>query len=62
LGISPEQLGAAFNAELGTQIARKLTLGNNYVLATSTDGVTYTPSLDNVVGKRFSSFFSFISV
>jgi hypothetical protein len=50
--ITPEQLGAAFKKSLGTYIARKRTLGSNYVLATSSDGVHFTPSLDNLVGKR----------
>jgi hypothetical protein len=50
--ITPERLGAAFEKNLGTHIPRRRTLGNNYVLATSSDGVHFTPSLDNLVGKR----------
>jgi hypothetical protein len=57
--VTPELLGTAFRNELRTQIAASTTksiLGNDYVLATSSDGVNFTPSLDNVVGKRFHFF------
>ena len=52
--VTPELLSAAFNEKLN-QITdgntRKRVLGTKFVLAMSTDGINFTPSLNNVVGK-----------
>ena len=59
--VTPDSLGTAFKNGLSTQALGNTTkriLGTNYVLATSSDaGAIFTPSLDNIVGKRLRVFY-----
>ena len=51
---TPQLLESAFKDGLVEQTegnAVKRILGIDYVLATSTDGVNFTPSLDNIISK-----------
>ncbi len=58
--VTPDSLGTAFKNGLSTQTLGNTTkriLGTNYVLAKSSDaGANFTPSLDNIVGKRLRFF------
>ena len=52
--VTAQTVEPAFISGLTTQNVGGITkrvLGNDYVLATSSDGVNFTPSLSNVVGK-----------